>query len=180
MRIIAGCIKGRSLQAPADLRVRPTADRAREALFSILQRWPQGPFLDLFAGTGAVALEAWSRGYGPVACVEREPAALACVKVNARGTGLRVLAKDVLRLPRDAFPPQAVVFADPPYEAGAQLWQTLAPRIRDWLDADGVLVWETGHPTELPAAEGLELVESRRYGAAVFHLFRRFWPVTLA
>ena len=180
MRIIAGCIKGRSLQAPADLSVRPTADRAREALFSILQRWPQGPFLDLFAGTGAVALEAWSRGYGPVACVEREPAALACVKVNARGTDLRVLAKDVLRLPRDAFPPQAVVFADPPYEASVQLWQTLAPRIRAWLDDAGILVWETGHPTELPAAEGFERVESRRYGAAVFHLFRCSHPATLA
>ena len=120
LRIIAGTLKGRRLQAPrGDLAVRPTADRAREALFSILQRWPQGPFLDLFAGTGAVALEAWSRGYGPVACVERDPAALACLKANARGTGLRVLARDAQRLPADAFPPQAVVFADPPYEAGA-------------------------------------------------------------
>ena len=172
MRVIAGSLKGRRLLAPEDLRVRPTADRAREALFSILQRWPQGPFLDLFAGTGAVALEAWSRGYAPVACVERDPKALACIRPNARDTGLEVLAKDVQRLPRDAFQPQAVIFADPPYETSARLWQEMAPRIRDWLAPGGVLVWEAGHPTELAAVAGLEPVESRRYGAAVFHLFR--------
>ncbi len=172
MRIIAGSLKGRRLRAP-EAEVRPTADRAREALFSILQRWPRGPFLDLFAGTGAVGLEAWSRGYEPVACVEREPAALGCLKVNARGTALCILAKDVQRLAKDAFPPQAVVFADPPYEASAQLWPALAPRVLDWLRPDGVLVWETGHATELAPPDGLEQVEARRYGAAVFHLFRR-------
>jgi 16S rRNA (guanine966-N2)-methyltransferase len=171
LRVIAGTIKGRRLQAPAE-GVRPTADRAREALFSILQRWPQGPFLDLFAGTGAVALEAWSRGYAPVAAVERDPAALACAAANARGTGLQVLARDVRRLSRDAFPPQAVVFADPPYADGAALWLELAPRLREWLRPDGILVWETGHPQQLPAAAGLELLEARRYGAAVFHLYR--------
>ena len=172
MRIIAGALKGRRLQAPEGAEVRPTADRAREALFSILQRWPLGPFLDLFAGTGAVALEAWSRGYGPVACVERDTAALACARLNARETGLSILAQDVLRLAKDAFPPQAVVFADPPYELSVQLWLAMAPRIRDWLAPDGVLVWEAGHPTDLPPIAGLEPVEQRRYGAAVFHLFR--------
>ena len=61
MRIIAGTLKGRRLEGPApgDLRIRPTSDRAREALFSILQTRPPGAFLDLFAGTGAVGLEAW-------------------------------------------------------------------------------------------------------------------------
>jgi 16S rRNA (guanine966-N2)-methyltransferase len=173
VRIIAGSLKGRRLQAPPDgEKVRPTADRAREALFSILQRWPQGPFLDLFAGTGAVALEAWSRGYGPVACVEREPLALGCVQLNARGTDLQVLAKDVLSLAVSAFPPQAVVFADPPYADSARLWAELAPRIQGWLRPDGILVWETGHPADLPAVAGLELVAARRYGAAVFHLYR--------
>ena len=173
MRIIAGSLKGRRLQAPEDgSKVRPTADRARAALFSILQRWPQGPFLDLFAGTGAVALEAWSRGYGPVACVEREPVALDCIQRNARGTDLKVLARDVLRLAGDAFAPQAVLFADPPYEASAQLWQALAPRLGAWLRPDGLLVWEAAHPTLLADAAGLELLESRRYGAAVFHLYR--------
>jgi len=173
LRIIAGGLKGRRLQAPADLTVRPTADRAREALFSILQRWPRGPFLDLFAGTGAVALEALSRGYGPVACVERDPRALACIRANARGAELRILALDATRLAADSFPPQAVVFADPPYEAGAGLWAALGPRLQAWLEPDGVLVWEAGHPSVLAAPPGLELLEARRYGAAVFHIFRR-------
>jgi 16S rRNA (guanine966-N2)-methyltransferase len=171
LRIIAGSLKGRRLLAPGE-GVRPTADRAREALFSILQRWPRGPFLDLFAGTGAVALEAWSRGYGPVACVECDPAALACLGRNARGADLRVLARDARRLPADAFAPQAVVFADPPYEASLQLWQAMAPRMAPWLRPDGVLVWEAGHPTDLPDQAGLERIEARRYGAAVFHLYR--------
>jgi 16S rRNA (guanine966-N2)-methyltransferase len=173
VRIIAGAIKGRHLQAPEDQSVRPTADRAREALFSILQRWPQGSFLDLFAGTGAVGLEAWSRGCAPVTCVERAPAALACLKANVRGTQVQILAKDVLRLGRDAFAGVDLVFADPPYEATAELWPALAPRILDWMAPQGLLVWEAGHLTVLAPVPGLELLESRRYGAAVFHLFRR-------
>jgi 16S rRNA (guanine966-N2)-methyltransferase len=176
MRIIAGSFKGRRLQAPEGEAVRPTADRAREALFSILQRWPQGPFLDVFGGSGAVALEALSRGYGPVTCVERDPAALACIRANARGTELAVLARDAGRLAVDAFQGQAVVFADPPYADGPGLWPVLAPRLARWLDPDGVLVWEAAHGAELPAVEGLEALEQRRYGAAVFHFYRRAMP----
>ena len=174
MRIIAGTLKGRRLQAPPlpDTRVRPTADRAREALFSILQRWPQGPFLDLFAGTGAVAVEARSRGYGPVACVERDPAALACARANTRGTAVQVAARDALRLPADAYPGQMVIFADPPYEQSLACWQALAGRLASWLDPDGVLVWETAAGTPLPPAPGLAELEARRYGAAEFHLLR--------
>jgi 16S rRNA (guanine(966)-N(2))-methyltransferase RsmD len=172
MRIIAGSIKGRRLQAPEGEAVRPTADRAREALFSILQRWSQGPFLDLFAGSGAVALEALSRGYAPVTCVEWDPAALACLKANVRGTDLRVLARDVTRLGAEDFRGLAWVFADPPYEAGPGLWPVLAPRIAGWLAPDGILVWEAGAGSELGAAGGLEPFEQRRYGAAVFHFFR--------
>jgi 16S rRNA (guanine966-N2)-methyltransferase len=175
VRIIAGILKGRRLQAPppGDLLVRPTADRAREALFSILLRFDQGPFLDLFAGTGAVGLEAFSRGYGPVACVEKEPRALACLGANLRATGVELVAKDARRLAPDAFREQAVIFCDPPYETTLEAWAALAPRLRTWLAADGVLVWEAGHPTQLPPVDGLELLESRRYGAAVFHLLRR-------
>ena len=175
MRIIAGTLRGRQLKTPPawDPTVRPTADRAREALFSILQRWPVGPFLDLFAGTGAVGMEAWSRGYAPVACVEQDDNALACIKANARGTELQSLPRNALRLNGDAFSGQAVIFADPPYDATLEAWAALAPRMKGWLAPDGVLVWEAGFPSELPAPKGLELVEQRRYGQAVFHIFRR-------
>lgn len=174
MRVIAGTLRGRILQAPkaGDRVIRPTADRAREALFSILQRWDQGPFVDLFAGTGAVGLEAYSRGYGPVVCVESEPVALGCLAKNLRGTPVSVLAQNALRLLPEAFAGQAVVFCDPPYEDTLEAWAALTPRIPAWLTATGVLVWEAGQATQLPPAPGLVLLESRRYGAAVFHLFR--------
>jgi 16S rRNA (guanine966-N2)-methyltransferase len=173
VRIIAGTLKGRRLQAPESLAVRPTADRAREALFSILQKWPRGPFLDLYAGTGAVALEACSRGYGPVVCVEKAQEALVCLGANARGVELKILAQDARRLGAEAFRDQAVIFADPPYDAALEAWDTLAPRLAGWLGAEGVLVFEVRSGTQLPEAAGLELVEARRYGSAEFHLFRR-------
>lgn len=171
MRIIAGALKGRRLATPepGSLDIRPTADRAREALFSILQRWPQGGFVDLFSGTGAVALEAHSRGYGPVTAAERAPGALALLQRNAKGTPVVVKAGDVLRLKEDAFRDQAVVFVDPPYADVPTLWPDLARHIRPWMLADGVLVVETDRGTELAPQAGWEQVDDRRYGAARFH-----------
>jgi 16S rRNA (guanine966-N2)-methyltransferase len=175
MRIIAGTLRGRRLKGPeaGDLSIRPTSDRAREALFSIFQKWPRGPFLDLFGGTGAVAVEAWSRGYEPVLCLEKSPQALTLIAANARGTGVRALRQDVRKLPATAFPQQAIIFADPPYEAALALWSELAPVLASWLLPSGLLVWETDHQTELPAMPGLSLEDSRVYGAARFHFFRR-------
>jgi 16S rRNA (guanine966-N2)-methyltransferase len=175
LRVIAGSLKGRRLASPpeADLRVRPTSDKAREALFSILQRWPQGPFLDLFAGTGAVGLEAWSRGYGPVACVEQGEPGWGCLERNRQGTDLQALRKDARKLEASAFQGQAVVFLDPPYEAAAALWPLLAPRLRGWLAPDGVLVFETERRTELEPQPGWALADRRDYGANRFH----FWTL---
>jgi len=174
MRIIAGTLKGRRLLAPpeGEFGIRPTSDRAREALFSILQTEPKGPFLDLFAGTGAVALEAWSRGFSPVICVERHAKAHRLATQNARGTEVRVLHQDVLRLKADAFGDLGLIFADPPYEASSHCFERLAPVVRAWLAKDGLLVWETERRVELPCPEGLLWVDSRQYGAARFHFFR--------
>jgi 16S rRNA (guanine966-N2)-methyltransferase len=172
LRVIAGTLKGRRLRAPEDLAVRPTADRAREALFSILQKWPLGGFLDLYAGTGAVGLEALSRGYGPVACVERDREALACLRENAKGCDLRILPEDTSRLRAESFRDLAVVFADPPYAQAPKAWEALAPLAAGWLTPGGLLVFEAPAGTSLPAAPGLEAVEVRRYGAAEFHFHR--------
>lgn len=175
MRIIAGTLRGRRLQGPGagDLSIRPTSDRAREALFSILQKWPTGPFLDLFGGTGAVAVEAWSRGYEPVICIEKSVNALRLMEANARATGVKVLRQDVLKLQSAAFTQQAVIFVDPPYEASPVLWPELAPRLESCLLPSGTLVWETDHRMELSVIPGLSLAESRTYGAARFHFFQR-------
>jgi len=173
MRIIAGTLKGRRLTAPppGDLRVRPTADRAREALFSILQRWPSGPFLDLCAGTGAVGLEAHSRGYGPVTCVEAAEPGWSCLARNAKGTEIITMRSDLRRLSEDAFRDQAVIFLDPPYDQAEALWGLMGARLRAWTAPGGVLVFETDRQTGLELQGGWTLAETREYGAARFH----FW-----
>jgi 16S rRNA (guanine966-N2)-methyltransferase len=174
MRVIAGSLKGRRLGAPppADLSVRPTSDRAREALFSILEAWPKGPFLDLFAGTGAVGVEAFSRGYRPVACVERDRQALELLRGNARGTDLDIRKGDALGLAPDAFQALACAFGDPPYAHSAELLAALAPRIRRWLRPEGLLVWESDARQPLAVPDGFEALDRRRYGAAAFDFLR--------
>jgi len=169
MRIIAGSLKGRRLEGPAkgELDVRPTADRAREALFSLLQAWPIGSFVDLFSGTGAVALEAHSRGYGPVTCIEAKPQAF-LLKNLSRG-GVNLMFQDVLKLGPETFAEVAVIFSDPPYERSGELWGKLAAQIRPWMAEGGVLVWETDEITDLALQPGWEPVETRRYGTARFH-----------
>lgn len=173
MRVIAGALKGRRLVAPppGDLRVRPTSDRAREALFSILQRWPSGAFLDLCAGTGAVGIEAHSRGYHPVTCVEAFEPGWSCLGRNARGTDLHLLRKELRNLGGHSFTPQAVVFLDPPYEQAAAIWLQMAPLLRGWVMAGGVLVVETARDTALELQPGWELAETREYGSSRFHLW---------
>ena len=172
MRVIAGSLKGRRLESPpdADLRVRPTSDRAREALFSILQRWPAGGFLDLYSGTGAVALEAFSRGYGPVTAVEKGEPGWSCLQRNLRGTEVRALRKDALALKADDFEGLSIVFADPPYAEAAAAWSALAARVRGWLGPGGLAVWETDSDLDLPPAPGWRLESARDYGRARFHL----------
>lgn len=171
MRLIAGRLKGRRLLGPeaGDTALRPTSDRAREALFSILEPRRRGSFVDLFAGTGAVGLEAWSRGHGPVVCVEAAPGALRLLRANAAETGVQVLARDVRRCGAGAFRDVACLFADPPYRESARLLAALAPKMPGWLAPDGLVVWEqaAGEPLVLPP--GLRLLDQRSYGAASFH-----------
>jgi len=173
MRVVAGTLKGRRLSAPpaGDLRVRPTADRAREALFSILQRWAYGPFLDLCAGTGAVGIEAHSRGYAPVACVESGEPGWTCLQRNLTGLPIRSIRQDFRRLKGDAFRDQAVIFLDPPYEMASELWARQSSRLRAWIAPGGVLVFETNRNTTLELQPGWLPAETREYGAARFH----FW-----
>jgi 16S rRNA (guanine966-N2)-methyltransferase len=176
LRVIAGALKGRRLEAPAGRDVRPTSDRAREALFSILAGWPMGAFLDLFSGSGAVALEALSRGYSPVWCVERDRGALAAIRANARGAALDIVAKDAREVGEGSFSGVSVVFADPPYGMGAEMWGALAGRLRTFLAPGGVLVWECHRDSGLTSAEGLERVDERRYGRSKFLFFEAQTP----
>jgi 16S rRNA (guanine966-N2)-methyltransferase len=171
MRVIAGSLKGRRLAAPPEgaTAIRPTADRAREALFSILEVRGRGGFLDLYAGTGAVGLEALSRGWSPVTCVEKQPAP--CLLKNLAGTGVALLRRPAERLEADAFHGLSVVFADPPYDLASRAWEGLAPLAGPWLAPGGVLVFETSSRERLPERPGWRLEDLRNYGEARFHFF---------
>jgi 16S rRNA (guanine(966)-N(2))-methyltransferase RsmD len=134
MRIIAGTFRSRSLQAPPGLATRPTSDRLRETLFNVLAPRIQGAvFLDLYAGSGAVGIEALSRGAVLVDFVERAPAALAVMRANLTRLGLtagfRIHAGSVATVLRRMKPEPAaafdLVFLDPPYDATEEYAATL-------------------------------------------------------
>ncbi|HEX4758663.1 MAG TPA: 16S rRNA (guanine(966)-N(2))-methyltransferase RsmD, partial [Terracidiphilus sp.] len=133
MRIIAGTYRSRTLEAPAGLATRPTSDRLRETLFNVLAPRIQGAaFLDLYAGSGAVGIEALSRGAAHVLFVERAPAALKVLRANLTRLELKehfhVQSGSVasfLRKPRSGAASFDVVFLDPPYDAGDEYAVTL-------------------------------------------------------
>ena len=123
MRIVGGTCRGRSLKTPKGREIRPTSDKVREALFDILgDLILERDFLDLFAGTGAVGIEAMSRGAATTVFVERDPSALALLRQNIHGCGLadraEVIQGDVMRMPARLNRPgrdYSCIFVDPPY-----------------------------------------------------------------
>ena len=177
MRIIAGAWRGRAIEAPAGTGTRPTSDRTREGLFSMLVS-RIGTFeglrvADLFAGTGALGLEALSRGASHCTFVEREREAIAALQRNlARlGAGERadVRAQNVEHAP-PPFPLCDILFMDPPYGSG--LAQIALDRAADWLAPHGWASIETnGEKLRIP--EMLETVAERRFGKATIILMRR-------
>ncbi|HEX9965098.1 MAG TPA: 16S rRNA (guanine(966)-N(2))-methyltransferase RsmD [Allosphingosinicella sp.] len=179
MRIIAGRWRGRPLLAPPGSATRPTSDRAREGLFSMLAS-RLGSFegiraADLFAGTGALGLEALSRGAAHCTFIERDRAALATIERNIAKLGAAALSE--VRsgaVERSARPRQPfhLIFMDPPY--GEELAQAALDRIaRDgWAAPGGWISVEKGaEPLQLP--EGLELEAERRFGKAHLLLLRQ-------
>ncbi len=183
MRIVAGRHRGRVLAAPEGGDTRPTSDRAREALFNILaHRYAPEDFslaearvLDLFAGTGALGLEAYSRGATHVTFVERAPAALAALAANIRAlkaeTATAVLKADATHLPR-ATVPCSLVLLDPPYAAGAAADALASAAAAGWLRAGAVVVAETA-ASELPAwPQGFAVDDRRAYGKAALTFLR--------
>ena len=170
MRIVAGRWRGRRIQAPPGERVRPTGDRVREAWLSIVNPWlPEARVLDLFAGSGALGLEALSRGAAVVDFVDIASASLATIRANAQildaGSSAVVHRADALRFV-ERLEPYAydVAFADPPYDLG--LAAKLAER---WLDVPfaGILGIEHRANETLPGNG-----DSRRYGGTVITLYR--------
>jgi 16S rRNA (guanine966-N2)-methyltransferase len=177
VRIIAGEHRGARLSAPRGEHTRPTSDRAREAAYNLIGPVDDAEVLDLFAGSGAMGLEALSRGARRCLLVDSDRAACAVIDANVaklRLTGARVLCKDVfqaLREERGAGRTYDLVLADPPYGAWLDLQPRLAEGLPGALGPAGLLVVETAAKIEpeLP----LDLVTSRRYGSARITLFSR-------
>lgn len=175
-RIIAGTAGGRRLAVPPGTATRPTADRAREGLFSSLQSLVDlegAAVLDLYAGSGAIGLEALSRGAARATLVEDDPRALAAIRSNIETLELpaSVVDADVDRFLAGPPSPYDVIVLDPPYEVDAEpVLEALLP----WLAPDGVVVAERRTRGPRPVAPaGLREQRSRRYGEATLWYFSR-------
>jgi 16S rRNA (guanine966-N2)-methyltransferase len=184
MRIVAGRFGGRTLAAPAGAHTRPTSDRVREALFNILEHGIDGfamsgvRVLDLFAGTGALGLEALSRGAAFCLFVEEDAAARGLIRRNIEALGLTGITKVFRRNATDLGPAGhrggfGLAFLDPPYE------QDLAPRALasaaagGWLAAGAVVVVEESRRASVTLPPGFAALEQRNWGDTQV-LFARF------
>ena len=175
MRVVAGSARGRRLTTPAGQGVRPTADRVREATFNALGSLgvvEGATVLDLFAGSGAMGIEALSRGAASATFVDRDPRALAAVRANLEATGLAARA-EVVRADAERWLEGAGRFdlavLDPPYATGDRAWGQLLGA----LDAE-VAVLESDREVSLP--EGWGILRSRSYGGSVVVLARATRP----
>jgi 16S rRNA (guanine966-N2)-methyltransferase len=185
MRVVGGRHRGRRLAAPPGDAVRPTSDRAREALFNILSHGDfaaaGSPFadetvLDAFAGTGALGIEALSRGAARAAFIETDRAALAALRRNLAALdeedAADIVAGDATRPPR-ARHPAALAFLDPPYRSGLAAPALEALTRMGWLAARALVVVEIAASEAFSAPHGFTMIDERKYGAAKLVFLRR-------
>jgi 16S rRNA (guanine966-N2)-methyltransferase len=175
MRIVAGKYKGRSLAAPKDQTTRPTSDRVRESLFNILEHGIEGfsledvRVLDLFAGTGALGLEALSRGAKYCLFIENSAAARGIIRTNVEEfhlTGItKIWRRDATTLgPAGNIEPFNLVFADPPYKQGLGERALSEARDNGWIRPGGIAVLEEHKDTVIEVPNDYEEMDRRNYG----------------
>ncbi len=179
MRIVGGRHRGRRLETPAGRALRPTADRVRESIFNVLMHGGArighadalvgARVLDSFAGTGAMGLEAVSRGAAHATLMDNDPDALDCCRANAASLGeasnVTVLQGDCLDPVR---PAQAcrLVFLDPPYDAGLARPALAALAAAGWIADGALIVVELAAKEAFTPPDAAEILDERRYGAA--------------
>ncbi len=185
MRVVGGKFRGRTLKGPSSQAVRPTSDRLREALFNILAHAHDDAadgarVIDLFAGTGALGIEAMSRGATFALFVDDSPEGRALIRENTEAFGLggstKIFRRDATKLgdmpPQDKF---TLAFLDPPYGKGLAPLALQSLRDGGWL-ADGALcIVEENSAAELIAPDGFETLDTREYGETKV-MFLRFGP----
>ncbi len=179
MRIVAGRFKGKALLSPKDDSIRPTSDRAREAMFNILAsrigvHLDGLKVLDLFAGTGALGLEALSRGATSCVFVDTGAEARGLVRDHIEAFGIagiaKLLRRDATALrPAGTMGPVDLVFLDPPYGKGLGEQALASLKAGGWLKPDVTIVLEESSAVTLDLPEGFVLDDRREYGAAAVH-----------
>ena len=182
MRVVGGSLRGRRIEAPDDDRVRPTSDRARESLFNILTQGRQGnvvdgaEVLDAFAGSGALGIEALSRGAAFVTFLEKDRAAVKLIAANLKALGLearaQVLLSDATRPPvsrRVA----SLALLDPPYGSALGAPALAALAAGGWLAPEALATLEVERGEEVAVPEGFTLVDERTYGRAKILLLQK-------
>lgn len=182
MRIVAGKFRGKTIQSPGDDSIRPTSDRTRESVFNILASRLSPNLdglkvLDLFAGTGALGLEALSRGATTVVFVDTGAEARGLIRdhIEAFGAGgvAKLLRRDATALgPAGTMAPIDLVFIDPPYGKG--LGELALASLRDgkWLAPDATIVLEESADAVVTLPEDFVLTDRREYGAAAVHFIQ--------
>jgi 16S rRNA (guanine966-N2)-methyltransferase len=182
MRVVGGRLKGRNIASPQTQAIRPTADRLREALFNILIHAYDDPVedarvLDLFAGTGALGIEAVSRGAGFTLFVDNGAEARALLRNNVEALGLggvtKVYRRDAANLgPAHPVEPFSLVFLDPPYRMKLAEKALVSLRDGGWLTPGALLVVEEAKNAEFAAPERFEELERRAYDDTEFTFLR--------
>jgi 16S rRNA (guanine966-N2)-methyltransferase len=182
MRVIGGRLRGRALAGPKSSAIRPTADRLRESLFNILVHTYADPItearvLDLFAGTGALGIEALSRGAAFALFVDDHAEARALIRDNVAALGLggvtRIFRRDATKLGA-AHPvePFSLAFVDPPYGQGLAAAALISMRDGGWLEPDALIAVEEAAAAAFAAPEGFSELERRTYDDTEFVLCR--------
>jgi 16S rRNA (guanine966-N2)-methyltransferase len=184
MRIVAGRFRGAALAGPKGQDIRPTGDRVREAVFNILGHGIEAApiegarVLDLFAGTGALGLEALSRGAAYVHFVEDSPEARGLIRRNIEALGAtgvtRIYRRDATRLGEaGTLKPFGLVFADPPYGKGLAERALQSALAGGWLLPDAVAVVEERADAAFELPAGFDLIDQRAYGDTAVRFLRR-------
>lgn len=179
MRVIAGKYKGRKLEAPLDMSVRPTTDKVKEALFDIIQFDVDGAvFCDLFAGSGAIGIEALSRGAERCWFCDADRASIKLIKMNLRACGAgeeaKVITADYRKALRKISDKVDIFFLDPPYESGVYESCLSQIEILDLLSDDGIIITEHDSRTDMPEfTDTLEKSRDHRYGKTVLSIYRK-------
>ena len=168
MRVISGYARGRRIIAPKGTKIRPTSDRVKEAIFNtIASLVSQSDFLDLFAGSGSMGIEALSRGANSCTFIDNSPQAIKCIKSNLSNMGFEdrsiIISGDSTKIITKLNQTYDIVFLDPPY--GCDLVVPIMKNLKLLLKEEGIIVVETENKIELPSqCDIFRLLKTSKYG----------------